>query len=971
MRQGSAEYLNVKTLRTLLPRVLVLFGFLAGTFALRDSSPPDYAIIAPAAYDAVLMEEVSVEQQAREAGLIVYGTISDVEPRRTGNGYVTDVTLEVDGALRGNAGATVKFTLQGGAVGNAGLAVGGVPNFLTGEKVLLFFDSASNKQILRLWQGKLTLAGNEALQAEEKRRIPLTTLEDRLAAALNKPVDLPNDGPSASSQPFVTSDPCPPWQLADLPVVFDVNPASPGTGGPTGTDYARLAYQSWHAWQALNDSYPAFSFGVITSRGQAVDWLNTVGWGNLSSGVLGVNHCAWSGDERIDSDTLIDRDSFTWDADDSNGISSTAYSLQAVMEHELGHGLSLGHSNMTCNGSASTPLMCPAVSNGTRKIILADDRAGAAFMYPLSGAAPGAPSGLAVTGSGASRTLNWNASSGTKHAYDIERSSTGCSGTFKSINTVAGNVTTFVDNDYGDGLGSGTWCYRVKALGTGGDSGWSNTSSGAAPTSTPTPTNTPSPTPTNTPTPTATPSPTATATPIPNVPDTVSVSPTNPSVDTNTATNISATFTHGGGYQALSRGDLVIASSYNEPTNRCWVLYRIDISRLYLIGDTGHYLAAGAPGAGFPVQNSRCTLYPAASSVSTNGDNVTVVFNVSFKDAFVGGPYNQFLRAQENTTWIWSSPNDHGNLTIVDGPGLPETIGVTPSNPTVDSNSPIELTATFSHGDGYDALSRGDLVIANSYSQGLDGCWLVYRVDINRLYLISDGGSYVAAGTPGTGSPVENSRCTLYPATSSVSTSGDNVTVTFRVAFKDAFVGGPYNQFLRAQENTSWIWSSPNDHGNLTVEEGPGLPGTVNTSPADITATAGVATNITATFSHGDGYDGLSRGDLVIANSYSQGLNGCWLVYRVDINRLYLISDGGSYIAAGTPGSGATVQNSRCILDAAASAVSANGDNVSVTFNVTFKQAFAGGPYNMWLRAQENLSWIWSAATDHGNVTVE
>jgi hypothetical protein len=121
------------------------------------------------------------------------------------------------------------------------------------------------------------------------------------------------------------------------------------------------------------------------------------------------------------------------------------------------------------------------VANGVRKTILADDRAGAAAIYPLSGSPPGAPSNLAVDAGDGENDLSWTASIGTKHAYDIERSSTGCTGSFKSINTVAGNVTTFTDDNYGDGLSTGNWCYRVKALGTGGDSAWSNTAAPAAP----------------------------------------------------------------------------------------------------------------------------------------------------------------------------------------------------------------------------------------------------------------------------------------------------------------------------------------------------------------------------------------------------------------------------------------------------------------------------------------------------------
>jgi hypothetical protein len=757
----------------------------------------------------------------------------------------------------------------------------------------------------------------------------VATLESKLGSTLKKDVDLPKDGPSASSQPFVTSDPCPPWALADLPVVFDVNPSSPGTGGPTGSNFARLAYDSWHAWQALNDSYPAFSFGTITSRGQAVDGLHTVGWGNLGSGILGVNHCAWIGDERYDSDTLIDRDSFTWDADDSNGISASAYSLQAVMEHELGHGLSLGHSDQTCNGSASTPLMCPAVANGVRKTILSDDRAGAAFMYDLTGSPPGSVSNLQVTAGDGVNNLSWAAASGTKHAYDIERSSTGCTGSFKSINTVAGNVTTFVDDNYGDGIGTGNWCYRVKAIGTGGDSAaWSNSSSVDL-----------------------------------GDPANVSVSPASGTVDAGSANTYVATFTHPGGYEYMQRVDLIVADSQPQGLAGCWVAYRVDLNRLYLRTDSGSFMDAGAPGSGTMRENARCQLLPAQSSVSNNGANLAVSFRLVYKETF-DGAHNLILQALEDGTGTWSAPTDEGDVTVATYD--PENISVSPSNGSTNAGTAVTLTANFQHDGGYQQIERADLIVAADAPSGLSGCWLVYRVDLNLLYLRSDSGSYLNAGTPGGGGSAQNSKCTLSAAQSSATRTGDNVSVSFRVTFKEGGAG-THNLILQAQEELTNTWNTPSDLGNYTVN---GFdPVNVSVTPNSGSVDSGTPVTFSASYSHGGGYSSLERVDLVVGESVENGLAGCWLIYRVDLNRLYLRGDSGSYLSAGTPGSSGSAQNSQCILHAAQSTATANGNNVSVNFRVTFKDAIAGAQ-NLVLQAQEDDTGLWNTPSDLGNYTV-
>ncbi len=132
-------------------------------------------------------------------------------------------------------------------------------------------------------------------------------------------------------------------------------------------------------------------------------------------------------------------------------------------------------------------------------------------------------------------------------------------------------------------------------------------------------------------------------------------------------------------------------------------------------------------------------------------------------------------------------------------------------------------------------------------------------------------------------------------------------------------------------------------------------------SPA---AGSGGIQTFTFTFSDPNGYTDL--GSLfVLFNSAVTGSNGCYFNYDRANRQIWLANDTASQWNPVGIGSAATVQNSQCSIDGAASSATASGSNAVLTLQVAFKAAFAGSK-NIYMYVSDmgglNTGWMKAGA---------
>lgn len=106
--------------------------------------------VAPRA-TASVGEAMGLAELVREADVVVLGTATERRSRWAGRHIVTDVTIRVDEDLgeEVEAGSVLTLTHLGGAVGDVGMRVSGMPTFEVGKRTLLF--ARRGERSGRLW----------------------------------------------------------------------------------------------------------------------------------------------------------------------------------------------------------------------------------------------------------------------------------------------------------------------------------------------------------------------------------------------------------------------------------------------------------------------------------------------------------------------------------------------------------------------------------------------------------------------------------------------------------------------------------------------------------------------------------------------------------------------------------------------------------------------------------------------------
>ena len=156
--------------------------------------------------------------------------------------------------------------------------------------------------------------------------------------------------------------------------------------------------------------------------------------------------------------------------------------------------------------------------------------------------------------------------------------------------------------------------------------------------------------------------------------------------------------------------------------------------------------------------------------------------------------------------------NQAGDINWAAAPAVSQSFGVTstvvnPQPPDVTTLSPFTgtntsqafaVTASDPNGAADIALVY---ILLNNYLGAPGACYAEYNNQTNQFRLLNDSGStWLGPVSAGSGPVLENSQCTLNPATSFASASGNTVTANYALSFTAAF-SGQKHIYILANDN--------------------------------------------------------------------------------------------------------------------------------------------------------------------------
>lgn len=264
------------------------------------------------------------------------------------------------------------------------------------------------------------------------------------------------------------------------------------------------------------------------------------------------------------------------------------------------------------------------------------------------------------------------------------------------------------------------------------------------------------------------------------------------------------TFSDADGWQNIQYVYFQINSQTNG-TNCFYGYYNQNLNKLYLRNDANSAWVGGyAPGSSSTIENSYARLNCAATIVTGSGTALTVKWSVTLKQPFTGAKKTYlYIRDDANLYVNWTQKGTWTLPNIV-----PQLGAVSPSFGASIPNNTFKITATYTDANTWQNIQYPHFLI-NTSAVGANCIYTHYNRDTNRMYLRNDANTaWVGGFSPGSGYTVENSYAKLNFASSSVSGSGNTLTIKWSITFKSAFLGTK-NVYLNMSDyagaSTGWV----------------------------------------------------------------------------------------------------------------------------------------------------------------------
>lgn len=276
------------------------------------------------------------------------------------------------------------------------------------------------------------------------------------------------------------------------------------------------------------------------------------------------------------------------------------------------------------------------------------------------------------------------------------------------------------------------------------------------------------------------------------------ITPSSGTGQVNSAQTFTATYSDPDGWQNIQYVYLLINTSASG-ANCLYGYYNQNTNLLYLRNDanTG-WLGGYAPGSVNTIENSYAKLNCASTSVSGSGTTLTLNWSVTLKPPFTGIKNTYLYVRDDVNAYVYYTKK--GTWTI---PNNPPTLGtISPSSGSSAPNQTVSFTSSYSDPDTWLNIQYVYLLI-NTSTSGTNCLYGYYNQNTNKLYLRNDANTiWIGGYAPGASNVIENSYAKLDCRTTSVSGSGNTLTVNWSITFKSTFTGAK-NSYLYVRDDAN------------------------------------------------------------------------------------------------------------------------------------------------------------------------